>query len=273
MTMIDLLFWPFMAALVVSGIHVYLGLHVVARGVIFVDLALAQAAAVGTTVAFLMGLAPEGIPAYIIALGFTLLGAWFFTVIRDEDGIIPQEAIIGITYVVGAAVMVLLLSKAPEGGEQINNLLVGSILFVTPAVVGYTFGLFLLIGAILYRYRATFIAASEHYHDPGKHDQYRRWNFFFYAMFGFVVTSAVQIVGILLVFSYLIIPAVGAMLFYGTWRSRFIFGWVISLAASLLGIVASIWLDLPTGAAIVATFGLLLVLLALTKAAGWGPAV
>lgn len=263
--MLDLLFWPFMAALVVGGMHVYLGMHVVTRGVIFVDLALAQMAAVGATVGFLLGMEPEGVPAYLVALSFTLLGAWMFTVLRDKRGQIPQEAIIGITYVVGAAVMILLLSKAPDGGEHINNLLVGSILFVSPKIVGYTFLLYLVIGGIFYRFREPITTASDSYHNAGNRDTQRKWNFLFYALFGFVVTSAVQIVGILLVFSYLIVPAVGAMLYVQTWRSRLIFGWIMSLTVSLLGILASIWLDLPTGAAIVATFGLMLIVLAVAR--------
>ncbi|MCH7521134.1 MAG: metal ABC transporter permease [Candidatus Marinimicrobia bacterium] len=263
--MIELLFWPFMAALVISTIHVYLGLHVVTRGVIFVDLALAQVAAVGATVAFLLGLEPGGIPAYLTALAFTLLGAVLFTLTRDRKTHIPQEAIIGITYVVAAAVMILLLSKAPEGGEHITTLMVGSILFVTPKLVGFTLALYLVIGVILYLFRENFLAASRLYQDPEAMDRYRWWDFLFYATFGFVVTSAVQIVGILLVFSYLIIPAVAGMMFYQTWRARLIFGWILSIAANLLGMAASIWLDIPTGASIVATFGMLLVLLAVAR--------
>ena len=263
--MLDLLFWPFMAAVVVGSIHVYLGMHVVTRGVSFVDLALAQMAAVGATVGFLLGMEPEGIPGYLITLSFTLLGAWMFTVIQDKRRQIPQEAIIGITYVIGAAVMILLLSKAPDGGEHINNLLVGSILFVSPKIVGFTFLLYLVIGGIFYRFREPITAASESYHGTDHGDAERKWNFLFYALFGFVVTSAVQIVGILLVFSYLIVPAVGAMLYVQTWRSRLIFGWIMSVTVSLLGILASIWFDLPTGAAIVAMFGLMLIVLAVVR--------
>ena len=260
--MIELLFWPFMATLVISSIHVYLGLHVVIRGVIFVDLALAQMAAVGATVGFLLGLEPGSIPAYLTALAFTLLGAVLFTFTRDRKTGIPQEAIIGITYVVAAAVMVLLLSKAPEGGEHIKALMVGSILFVTPKMVAATFMLFAAIGVILFLLRHKFLEVSKSYHDPEQMGQNRRWDFLFYLLFGLVVTSAVQIVGILLVFSYLIVPAVAAMLFYQTWRSRLVFGWLFSVVVSLLGMALSIWMDIPTGAAIVATFGGLLVLCA-----------
>lgn len=263
--MVELLFWPFLVALVISGIHVYLGLHVVVREVIFVDLALAQVAAVGATVGFLLGMDPDGLPNYITALLFTLMGAWLFTVTRDRNGIIPQEAIIGIAYVVAAAVMILLLSKAPEGAEHINALLVGSILFVTPEVVGYTFGLYLLLGVLLYLFRKKFLEASRLYNHPEAQDRYRWWNFLFYAIFGFVVTTAVKIIGVLLVFSYLIIPAVGAMLFYQTWRARLVAGWSLSVGASLLGMALSVWLDIPTGAAIVATLGGLLVVLGLVK--------
>ena len=263
--MVELLFWPFLTVLVISGVHVYLGLHIVARGVIFVDLALAQVAAVGSTVGFLLGLEGEGLVSYLVALAFTLLGAWFFTVARDRRNIIPQEAIIGITYVVAAAVMILLLSKAPEGAEHINALLVGSILFVTPKIVGTMFGLIMIAGLLLYLFRQRFIAATEEYHlaTAGRRD--RLWNFLFYAIFGLVVTGAVRIVGVLLIFTYLIIPAAAVMLFYRGWGARLLAGWVFSVLVSLLGMLASVWLDMPTGAAIVAAAGAGLVVLTVLR--------
>ena len=136
--MIDLILWPLVAAFVITGIHVYLGLHVVTRGVIFVDLALAQVAALGSAIGIIIGLEHDGYSSYILAVSFTIMGAAFFAYVRSSKQRIPQEAIIGITYVVCTAAMILLFSKSAEGSEHLNHLLVGSILFVTPVKIGYT---------------------------------------------------------------------------------------------------------------------------------------
>ncbi len=263
---LDIIFWPLLAALVLTGIHVYLGLHVVIRGVIFVDLALAQIAAMGTAVGMLMGLGHDDIYTYFIALGFTFFGAILFSITRTKDDRVPQEAIIGITYVVAAAVMMLLFSKSAEGAEHVSHLLVGSILFVTPEVVGVTFLLYSVIGLIHWVFRKEFLRASEnHARQLAPDVRTRFWDFLFYVTFGFVVTSAVKIAGVLLVFSFLIIPTVAALLFVQGIRNRLIFGWVFGVLVSVLGMVLSLVLDIPTGAAIVTTFGGLLALLALGR--------
>ena len=257
--MIELLVWPFMAVLVIAAMHVYLGLHVVRRGVIFVDLALAQVAALGTAVGVLLDWPPEALSTYSLALGFTFFGAVLFTFTRTRNRRVPQEAIIGITYVVAAALMILLLSKSVEGAEQVNNLLVGSILFVTPKSVGITFVSYAAIGLIHWWFRAEFSRASQARSDSDAMEARTRfWDFMFYITFGIVVTISVRIIGVLLVFSYLIIPAVGALLIFRDLRSQLLFSFVYSLVASALGMLASIALDIPTGAAIVAAFGLLL---------------
>ena len=141
----DIILWPLLAAFVITGIHVYLGLQVVTRGVIFVDLALAQVAALGMAVGVLFGLAEQAGALYLLALGFTFFGALLFSYTRSVNDRVPQEAIIGITYVVSAAAMILLFSKSPEGAEHLNHLLVGSILFVTPKEVFLTFLLYAII--------------------------------------------------------------------------------------------------------------------------------
>lgn len=253
----DIILWPLMAAFVLTGIHVYLGLHVVTRGVIFVDLALAQVAALGMAVGVLLGLEHEGVTMYLLALGFTFLGALLFSYTRSANDRVPQEAIIGITYVVCAAVMILLFSKSPEGAEHLNHLLVGSILFVTPKEVFQTFLLYAVIGAFHWRFRDQFLAASEE-GGKGESSNRRLWDFLFYVTFGFVVTSSVKIAGVLLVFSFLIVPAVAALLFVDGISSRLTFGWTFGVAGSILGILLSLLLDVPTGAAIVVTFGLML---------------
>ncbi|MFQ6607596.1 MAG: metal ABC transporter permease [Fidelibacterota bacterium] len=254
---LDMIIWPLLAALVLTGIHVYLGLHVVTRGVIFVDLALAQVAALGTAVGILLGWEINSGATYLLALGFTFLGATLFSITRSLDERIPQEAIIGITYVVCTALMILLFSKSVEGAEHINHLLIGSILFVTPGRVAATFVLYSAIGLFHWRYRSQFMAASRG--NVSGDVNTRLWDFLFYMTFGFVVTSSVKIAGVLLVFSYLVIPAVGALLFMNSIRSRLIFGWIFGVLGSLIGILSSLMFDIPTGAAIIVTFGLFLV--------------
>lgn len=257
---IDLLIWPTLAALVLTGIHVYLGLHVVQRGVIFVDLALAQVAALGMAIGVFIGLAHESVMIYIVALGFTTAGAALFALTRNIEDRFNQEAIIGIVYVVSAATMILVLSHLPEGSEHLNHLLVGSILFVSPSVVIKTAVLYSLIGIFHFYNRNHFYAVSNFPDSPILEKQhFRIWDFLFYLTFGIVVTSSVQIAGIFLVFSYLIIPAVAAMLTMKSIRDRLVFGWIFSLIGSLGGILLSVLMDFPTGASIVVTFGLLLI--------------
>jgi len=263
---VELMFWPLIAALVLTGIHVYLGLHVVTRGVIFVDLALAQVAALGMAIGVLLGWEVESLPLYFLALGFTFLGAALFAYTRSLTRVVSQEAIIGIVYAVSAAVMIILFSKSAQGAEHLNHLLVGSILFVTPSIVLKTFVLYSIIGSFHWIYREKFFMTSE---ITGHHEQLsinlKVWDFLFYMTFGFVVTSSVQIAGVFLVFSFLIIPATAALLFVKGVRNRLFFGWAFGVVGSLVGMVVSVSLDIPTGAAIVATFGTLLVLSGIVK--------
>lgn len=260
MDYLDLLLWPMLAALVLTGIHVYLGLHVVSRGVIFVDLALAQVAALGMSVGVILGMEHDSVGIYIVALSFALFAAGLFALTRGVERRFNQEAIIGIVYVVAAAAMILLLAKLPEGGEHLNHLLIGSILLVSPAAVIKTAILYGLLGMIHYRFRREFLSVSGLNNGQKLPSSVRFWDFLFYVTFGIVVTSSVQIAGILLVFSYLIIPAVAALLFVRDTRNRLLFGWGYGIVGSLLGMLFSLILDLPMGATIVVTFGLLLVI-------------
>ena len=267
----DIILWPLLAAFVITGIHVYLGLQVVTRGVIFVDLALAQVAALGMTVGVLFGFAEQAGALYLLALGFTFFGALLFSYTRSVNDRVPQEAIIGITYVVSAAAMILLFSKSPEGAEHLNHLLVGSILFVTPKEVFLAFLLYAIIGLFHWWFREQFLLASMNDSGgTGTQVNRKQWDFLFYVSFGFVVTISVKIAGVLLVFSFLIVPAVAALLFVEGVSSRLIFGWIFSLVGSILGMLASLLLDVPTGAAIVVTFGLMLVAAWLFRPKGAG---
>src|SRR5881398_179409 len=253
---------PFVASLILTGIHAYLGVHVVERGVIFVDLALAQIAALGATVAIVIGMDPHGHGSYWISLAFTFLGAGIFAFARSSRGHIPQEAFIGIAYAVASATAILLMSKATGETEHLKDMLVGNILAVSWPEVRRTALLYGVIGIFHFLFRKKFLSISMNH---GKAEQsgmnVRFWDFLFYASFGFVVTSSVAIAGVLLVFCYLIVPSVGAMLFADRVGRRLAIGWTMGTLVSALGVYFSVLLDLPTGAAIVCTFAAVLVVM------------
>jgi zinc/manganese transport system permease protein len=257
--MLELLWTPFLACLLLTAIHVYLGLHVLARGVIFVDLALAQVAALGVTVAFLAGHAIQSDAAYWYGLAFAVGGAALFSLTRTEQGRIPQEAIIGIVYAVSAALTVLVVDRAPQGAEHIKQLLVGGILTVTPREVGRLAALYALIGALHVLMRRPLLEIS---FAPGEATARGRavrwWDFAFYLTFGVVVTSSVRVAGVLLVFSYLIVPAAVSVLASASVSGRLVIGWILGALVSAAGLWASFAWDLPTGAAVVASFGALM---------------
>jgi zinc/manganese transport system permease protein len=260
---IEFLWVPFLACLVLTGIHVYLGLHVLARGVIFVDLALAQVAALGITVAFLAGHTLQSNAAYWYALAFTVSGGALFSMSRMRHAPIPQEAIIGIVYAVSAAAAVLVVDRAPQGIEHIKQLLVGSILTVTPAEVGTLALLYAVIGAIHWVTRRPLLEISFDPEEALRQGLWVRWwDFLFYTSFGFVVTSSVRIAGVLLVFSYLIVPAAVGALLTASVTGRLLFGWGFGFLVSVLGLSASYLWDLPTGATVVTTFGAMLAVVA-----------
>jgi len=261
---IEFLWIPFLACLVLTGIHVYLGLHVLARGVIFVDLALAQVAALGITVALLAGHPIQSEAAYWYALAFTVGGSVLFSISRIHRTPIPQEAIIGIVYAVSAAAAVLVVDRAPQGSEHIKQLLVGSILTVTPAEVGTLALLYAVMGVFHWFIRRPLLKISFDPEEAVRRGLWIRWwDFLFYASFGFVVTSSVRIAGVLLVFSYLIVPAAVAALLTSSVAGRLLIGWGLGFVVSVLGLVASAAWDLPTGATVVTTFGILLAVVAL----------
>jgi len=260
---------PFVASLIVTGIHAYLGLHVVERGVIFVDLSLAQIAALGATIALLLpasGGDPHHPSVYWLSLGFTFVGAAIFSTIRSRRARIPQEAIIGISYAVASAATILAMSKSTSQAEHLKDMLVGNILAVSWRQVAETAVLYAVIGLFHYLYRQKFLTISL---DPEAAEaqgvSVRFWDFLFYVSFGFVVTRSVAIAGVLLVFCYLIVPSVAAMLYADRIGPRLAIGWTMGTVVSALGVYLSLVLDLPTGATIVCTFGLVLVLMAAVR--------
>jgi zinc/manganese transport system permease protein len=260
---------PFVASLILTGIHAYLGVHVVERGVIFVDLSLAQIAALGATIAILMPFSngdPHAPVVYWISLAFTFIGAGVFSTIRGHRARIPQEAIIGICYAVASAAAILAMSKATSESEHLKDMLVGNILAVSWPEVGKTAALYGAVGLFHYIFRHKFLLISM---DPKRAEaegiSIRLWDFLFYASFGFVVTSSVAIAGVLLVFCYLIVPSVAAMLYAEHIGKRLAIGWSMGTIVSALGVYLSLQLDLPTGATIVCTFGLVLIVMAAVR--------
>jgi zinc/manganese transport system permease protein len=254
---------PFVICLVLVGIHGYLGIHVLERKVIFVDLALAQIAALGTTYAFMLGYDPkvpdDATAVYCFSLGFTVLGAAVFALTRMREERVPHEAFIGITYATASALAMLILSKTTAEGEHLKSMLVGNILLVTWPLILKTTAIYALVGGFHLVFYRRFLAISR---DPlgseaaGVH--VRLWDFLFYVTFGFVITSSVSIAGVLLVFTYLVVPASFAILFAESFSSRIKIAWAMGTLCSMIGMVVSYYGDLPTGPSVVGIFTLCL---------------
>lgn len=251
--MLELLLWPMLAGVVLTGIHAYFGLHVLARGIVFVDLSLAQVAALGITIAILAGHTVDSPAAYWYALAFSSSAAVLFALARRYEHAIQQEVVIGIVYAVCAALGVLALDRAPQGAEHIKQILIGSILTVRPDQVTQLAILYGVIGAVHWLLRRPLIQASFH----AEHSSSARllWDVVFYGSFAMVVTSSVRIAGVLLVFSYLIVPAAIAGMLARSIPRRLLLAWVLGVLITASGLYASWSWDLPTGPAIVATFG------------------
>src|SRR5438128_698162 len=250
--MIDALsfLWPsFLVAACLAGIHTYFGLQVLARKVIFVDLALAQIAALGATVAFMLGHPAQGAATYGYSLAFTLLAAVLLAFTRAWATRVPQEALIGVIYVVAAAAAILLIDRAPQGAEHLKQILTGNILTSGLDELAVIVPLYAAVGLLhwLLRRRLTGTGSLV-------------WEFVFYATFGLVVTSSVALAGVLLVFSFLIIPAAIGVLYASTLARQLAIGWTAGTLTSAAGLAASFAFDWPTGAAMVCAFGAALAL-------------
>ena len=260
----ELMAAPFAACVVLVGIHAYLGLHVIQRKVIFVDLALAQIAALGATIGFLLGVSPHSPAAYLFSLTFAIIGAGIFALTRMRHERIPQEAIIGIVYGVALATAILVADRAPEGAEHIKETLTGTLLWVRWPTILETAAIYLVVAMIHVGFRKRFFQISfapEQAYAEGR--WVRVWDFIFYVTFALVITYSVAIAGVLVVFSFLVIPAVIATLFAERVGARLALGCSVGLVACALGLVGSYRLDLPSGPSVVAALGLALVLAAL----------
>src|SRR5690349_2871252 len=257
---------PLLACLLLVVILPALGRHVLARGVIFVDLALAQIAALGQSVAFLLGAEAHDPSTYYWSFGFTLLGAALFSFLWDREHSVLQEAFIGISFALATAATLVLLSNAPHGAEHVSGTLSGESLgWVTWKDIAIMATLFAIVGTFLFLKRRKLMLCSE---DPKKARaqglSVKRWDFLFYAAFGLVVTSSVQVSGVLAVFSYLIVPIVCATLLGRRGRGQLIWAWGIAFAVSVLGAVFSYLKDWPMGATIVCLFGVTVAVVSLS---------
>jgi len=258
----ETMIWPLAACLVLTGIHVYLGVHVIARKVIFVDLALAQIAALGTVIGVLLGyeVGKDLTALYLYSLAFTIFGAFIFSATRMKGEKVPHEAIIGIVYAVTFAATILVLSKSALGPQELDHIIKGELLWVQSYVVIKTAVIYACVGLFHFIFRKKFMAISL---DPAKAEEsgisVRFWDFLFYMSFGFVITSSVAIAGVFLVFSYLVIPSVGAMLVSDKLSTRLTLGWIGGSIISFIGVKLSWDTGLPTSPLVVVLFALALI--------------
>lgn len=265
--MLELMLPALVASLVLLGLHGYLGIHIIARGVIFVDLALAQVAAMGWAAANLglgqwigdlLGI-PAAAAAYGVGLGATLIAAALFSISRMEHDFVPQEAIIGTVFVVASATTILLAAQAPQGAEHVEELLTGTLLWVTWSDITRIAVVYAGIGIVHWRFRDRFLTISlKPQAAEARGLSVAKWDFLFYALFGVMVTMSVAIVGVLLVFSFLVIPAVIGFLFTSTPSRLLLIAWASGAVATVLGLFVSFQADLPTGPVVVCSFAVVL---------------
>ncbi|HVP39190.1 MAG TPA: iron chelate uptake ABC transporter family permease subunit [Candidatus Saccharimonadales bacterium] len=261
-----LMLLPLAACLAIGGLHSYLGLHVVRRGVIFLDLSLAQIATLGAGVAMVLGLDMHGGTTYLLSLAFAFGGALLFAVTRTDERRVPQEAVIGIVWAISYAAVFLVLSRHPDGAEDLKNFMAGDMLAITGRDVARLFGVYAALGLVHWVARRQLIAISvDHAGAVSRGMRVKAWDFLFYLTFAVMVTTSVGMVGVLPVFAFLIVPAVIASLFATSFGAELAIAWVASVAVSVLGMVLSYKLDLPTAATVVCTFGAVLVLAALAR--------
>ncbi|MBN1575376.1 MAG: metal ABC transporter permease [Chitinispirillaceae bacterium] len=245
----------FIAALIIAGIHCYLGLHIVSRGIIFIDLALAQIAALGYAFALILGYHIGDWQSNVLALAFAMAGSLLFTYAQPLERRMPLEAVIGIGYVVAAALAVLVLSFSSSGTEDFEHLAMGNILVVSWKTIIKTTIIYALVGAFHWIFRKKFVEATFSRNE----NRSKLWDFLFYFSLGIAVSSSVAIAGVMLVFSYLIIPSVFALMLFNSIKGRLICGWIAGFLASTLGLLASFKFDFPTASTITVSLGLLFI--------------
>jgi zinc/manganese transport system permease protein len=247
---------PLAAAVVFTGIHTWFGLQVLRRNVVFADLALAQVSALGATVAVVAGHSVSSAAGYGYTLVFTAVGALLLTASRALLRNVRQEAFIGVLYVVATAATILVVDRSPQGAEHVKKMLVGGILSVTPEEVLRFIILYGAIGAFHWLVRRPLLAAADD--SSAGSGKVAVWDLVFYLSFGLVVTSSVGTAGVLLVFCFLIVPALVGSLFSSRIGTALVIGWTAGAIASAAGILGSFLIDAPTGAVTVVAFAAVL---------------
>lgn len=252
--------------IILVGICGYVGIHVIMREVIFIDIALAQIAALGVSFGFFMGLELDDPLIYAFSLGFTMIAALLLSATRRLRSIVPQEAFIGILYATGAAAVILAGDRLPHGSEQVHDLMVGHLLWVNWSEVLLYFFIYLILGGVYLLFHKQLLHISQQMRN-GKNDARNLmiWDFIFYGLMGILVTFAVRVAGVLLVFGFLIVPAVIGTLLGKSFQVRLAIGWLAGVLVSLLGSYLSYTMDFPTGGMVVVTLGIALFIVSVIK--------
>jgi len=262
---LEILFPAFTVCVLMAITHTYFGLHVLARGIIFVDLALAQVAALGVSIAFLLGKEAHGSEAQLYAFIATLSIAFAFAKLRNIPNKIAREVTIGIVYVVATALSIVILSRSSQGMEELKSLFNGNILWTSwqeISVIGLMYVLLALLHTI-YRNKFHQLSFSEDETNNQKEAPGFFWEFLFFATFAVVITLAVNVAGVLLVFAFLIIPAFSASLIVNGLVHQMLIGWALSIIGCIAGLLVAYQFDLPVGATIVSILGILPVISAI----------
>ncbi len=243
----------FTLSVLVIFTHTYLGLHVLERGIIFVDLALAQVAALGISVAFLMGEEAHGTSAQLYAFAATLVAAFAFAGLRRIEGKTNREVIIGCVYVVTTALSIVILSRSSQGMEEMKSMFNGNILWVRWDEIALIAAIYAVLGLLHILYRRQFLGLS--FSTEGSERPGFLWEFLFFASFAVTITLAVNVVGVLLVFAFLIIPAFSASILTPLLGQRLLLGWILGTLGSVAGLWVAFEADLPVGATVVSVLG------------------
>ncbi len=270
MIAIDFLFLPFIACLLLIIINVYFGIHVIKREIIFIDIALAQIAALGSAVAMVVFTLshPEAAHehdhnnafTYLFSLGFITLAALMFTFLKNKKISIPLEAVIGISYAVATTGTVIILDKGAGGDVHVHDMLIGSILWVSWHKVTQLLIVVFLVGAFHIIFRKKFLSLTDSHQDKkNSTTNPQLWDFLFYFTFGIVIIEAVSIAGILTVFAFLIIPASISTLFAEGWWKKILIGWLVCVCVSLAGLYVSWKMDMPCSPVIIVFLGIILI--------------
>jgi len=262
--LVQILGLPFLMCLIIGPILAYFGIHVLKREVIFIDIAVAQIAAVGSIAAHLAFEAKEDtLISYLFSLGCVLLIAAFYAIARRKVIQISIEAVIGISYAITAAAAMFLIGIAP-GHAHAEEMLAGNLLWVTWEHIVLCLAVFTTVASCLYIFRKPLFRISENYEESVTQGlKVIWWDFVFYTLLGVVITVAVRVTGVVTVFSFLIIPATISALFSAHWGLRMIIAWTATTVASLIGLLFAYFFDFSIGPAIALFLGVVLVIAAL----------